>query len=494
MTAVTTTQLYKAQQLNSTQRQALALQTLKYNKSIAELSKTNKVSRKFLYQQKHKATEAINDAFAKNDDNVIFYLPITKIWLMSFILCLLLHCRSSIRGVQKLLSDMFDYSISVGSIVNHANTATQIAKSINVKQDLSYIHIAVADELYHQNKPILSGIDSRSLYCYVLTQEKQRDAETWAIHLLDIQKQGFNPHHFIADNAAGLRYGHEMVFPDKSCHGDVFHIIKDLMDLRRFIRNKYKTAIRRCLDIDIKIQKALLYGQNNHKIDLRLLAKQQEFSLEKLSKTIDTLVSWMQWDVLSKAGKSPSIRRELYDFIVEEFRNIEQHYPHRIRKLRIALEHQRDDLLAFINQLDDKLQHIAQEYNTTLSTLWKMCELQRCHLMSDKYAIRSAPLLLELGDELFDVIEESVYQAITSTDRTSCMVENLNSRLRPYLTIRKQIDNDYLQLLQFYLNHTPLLRSKHAYRQGNTPAQIMMGKTHPHWLEMISLKPFKRIA
>jgi len=32
-----------------------------------------------------------------------------------------------------------------------------------------------------------------------------------------------------------------------------------------------------------------------------------------------------------------------------------------------------------------------------------------------------------------------VYQAITSTDRTSCMVENLNSRLRPYLTLRKQM-------------------------------------------------------
>jgi len=152
------------------------------------------------------------------------------------------------------------------------------------------------------------------------------------------------------------------------------------------------------------------------------------------------------------------------------------------------------DAYAFINQLDDKLQHIAQKYNTTLSTLWKMCELQRCHLMGDNYAIRSAPLLLELGDELFDAIEEAVYQAIISTERTSCMVENLNSRLRPYLTLRKQIDNDYLQLLQFYLNHTPLLRSKHAYRQGNTPTQIMTGKTHLHWLEMIGLKPFKRTA
>lgn len=74
------------------------------------------------------------------------------------------------------------------------------------------------------------------------------------------------------------------------------------------------------------------------------------------------------------------------------------------------------------------------------------------------------------------------------------MIENFNSRLAPYFDLRKEIGSDYLQLLQFYLNHSPLLRSKHDYRREKTPTQIMMEKPHKHWLEMLGLTRFTRDA
>ena len=40
--------------------------------------------------------------------------------------------------------------------------------------------------MFAYGSPILAGIDSPSLYCYLLAQEKRRDAETWAIHLYDL--------------------------------------------------------------------------------------------------------------------------------------------------------------------------------------------------------------------------------------------------------------------------------------------------------------------
>ncbi len=83
---------------------------------------------------------------------------------------------------------------------------------------------------------------------------------------------------------------------------------------------------------------------------------------------------------------------------------------------------------------------------------------------------------------------------MSTTDKTSCMVENFNSRLRPYFFLRKEINNHYLPLLQFYLNHTPLLRSEHEYRKGKTPTEIMTDKPHPHWLEMLGLTRFKKVA
>ena len=37
--------------------------------------------------------------------------------------------------------------------------------------------------------------------------------------------------------------------------------------------------------------------------------------------------------------------------------------------------------------------------------------------------------------------------------RASSLVENLNSRLRAYFFLRRQLGKDYLTLLQFFLNH-----------------------------------------
>jgi len=244
MPAATITQSYPAHNLDSNQRQTLALELIKNNKSVSNISKQNNVSRKFLYQQKAKAVSAIHAEFNKIDDSdVLFYLPVTKSWLMSFILCLLLHCRSSMRGVQKVLDDAFDYSLSLGTICNQAQCAASKAAELNAQQDLSQIKTAASDELFRHNKPILAGVDTRSLYCYLLAQEEHRDADTWAIHLMDLQKQGFNPSRFIADAADGLRLEHKTAFPVTSCHGDHFHIIKDLVDTRRFFRNQRKSAV-----------------------------------------------------------------------------------------------------------------------------------------------------------------------------------------------------------------------------------------------------------
>jgi len=143
--------------------------------------------------------------------------------------------------------------------------------------------------------------------------------------------------------------------------------------------------------------------------------------------------------------------------------------------------------------LDTKFQAIADEFVFPLETIWEMCALQRCQHGSDRYAVRSLPLQDYLGVE-FDDVEDAVLNALDSTERTSSMVENLHSRLRPYCYLRREIGFGYLDLLQFYLNHTPFLRSERAERQGKTPTEILTGKPHPHWLEMLGYQRFKKAA
>jgi hypothetical protein len=76
--------------------------------------------------------------------------------------------------------------------------------------------------------------------------------------------------------------------------------------------------------------------------------------------------------------------------------------------------------------------------------------------------------------------------------RSSSLVENLNSRLRTYFTLRRHLGPDYLELLRFYLNHHVLERSQRPERTGKTPAEWLTGAAHPHWLELLGFTRFSR--
>jgi hypothetical protein len=76
------------------------------------------VSRKFVYQQTHKARVALDDAFqsATPEDGVLFELVVTKGWLRQVIVALALICRGSCRGVIEFMRDLLGVSMSVGTV------------------------------------------------------------------------------------------------------------------------------------------------------------------------------------------------------------------------------------------------------------------------------------------------------------------------------------------------------------------------------------------
>ncbi len=62
-------------------------------------------------------------------------------------------------------------------------------------------------------------------------------------------------------------------------------------------------------------------------------------------------------------------------------------------------------------------------------------------------------------------------------------VADVNSRLRSYFFLRRQLGKDYLTLLQFFLNHRRYIRSEDPSRVGKSPAELLRGEPHAHWLE-----------
>ena len=64
-------------------RQAIGIQELARSQPISHLAATHQVSRKFIYQQGDKAQHSLDESFdpPPADDEVLFYLPVTKSWL-----------------------------------------------------------------------------------------------------------------------------------------------------------------------------------------------------------------------------------------------------------------------------------------------------------------------------------------------------------------------------------------------------------------------------
>ena len=52
-------------------------------------------------------------------------------------------------------------------------------------------------------------------------------------------------------------------------------------------------------------------------------------------------------------------------------------------------------------------------------------------------------------------------------------VADVNSRLRNFFFLRRQLGKDYLTLLQFFLNHRRYLRSEDPTRVGKSPAELL---------------------
>jgi transposase-like protein len=478
--------------LPESDRKDLAIQALAGSETVSGLAARHGVSRKFVYQQTHKARAALDEAFSSTtpDEEVLFELAVTKTWLRQVIVALPLICRSSYRGVMEFLRDLLGLPVSVGYVHDVLQAATRQASAVNAEQDLSGIRVGLHDEIFQGATPVLAGVDAQSTYCYLLAAEQHRDADTWGVHLLDAAERGLRPDYTIADAGRGLRAGQKAAWGDTPCHGDVFHIQRQCEGLAGTLSRLAAGATSRRKTLQAGIGRAGQPDPDGELIVQLELARRSEAQANRLARDVRTLVQWLRHDVLALAGPDLATRRELFDFVVAELMAREPEDARRIRPVRVALQNQRDDLLAFAGVLDVELTAIARAHAVPEPLVREACVLHRLPSTSPAYWQGWSALRARMGGK-FHVLFDAVRGAMADTPRSSALVENLNSRLRTYFTLRRHLGGSYLDLLRFFLNHRRFVRSRHAERQGKSPRELMTGQGHPHWLTLLGLGPLQ---
>jgi hypothetical protein len=475
-------------------RQQLALDALR-GVPISHIAQDQHVSRKFVYQQLDKAHQGLALVFdpPASPEDLLFWLPVTRPWLRQLVLGLVLICHSSVRGVRELLSDLFDHPVSIGTVHNILQQAVNQARRINQQQDLSLVHIGAHDEIFQAGNPVLVGACVHSTYCYLLSQEEHRDGDTWGVRLLELRDKGFAPQATIADFGGGLRKGQQQALPDVPCRGDIFHALRDFQTLVSYLDNRAYQAIATLEDLQRRQQ----HFENRKGRKDRSLAMKAAMCLREqqraitLADDVSILLSWWQKDVLAVAGPAYGKRQALYDWIVGELLALEPRCPHKIGPVRRLLGNQRDALLAFAEQLDGDMGRLADELQIAPELVREALAVQQMDELRPARWQREKELWRQLGDK-YALLRSEVEQLAAGVVRASSVIENLNSRLRNYFFLRKQLGQDYLVLLQYYLNHRRFTRSEHQERVGKSPRELLSGEKHGHWLELLGYQRFSR--
>ena len=472
-------------------RQTLAVAALAGTQPISHLAADYGVSRKFVYQQANQAAQALAEAFGPAPpahDRVLLNLPVTEVWLHRLIVALLLVCHSSYRGVYELLRDLFHCERSLGYIHAVAHAAMARARTANDQQDLARVAIGAHDEIFQTRQPVLVGVDVSSTYCYLLSQEEHRDGDTWGVRLLELQTQGFAPQAIIGDGGSGLVAGHELALPEVPRRSDVFHVMHEVLPVVTALENRAYQALTACVKLERKqADHERKRGRRDAGVSQKLRhARPAAEAAVALADDVIMLVGWLRQDVLAVAGPCHPERVALYDFIVAELQTRAPQCPHRLEPLCTYLANQRDTVLAFATQLDADLSAVAVDFQVCPAVVRAVLAVQEMSVRDPRRWPREATLREDLRGRFYGLCE-AVGAVARGTIRASSVVENLNSRLRNYFFLRRHLGSDYLHLLRFFLNHRRFLRSEHPARVDHSPAELLTGRAHSHWLELLGL-------
>jgi hypothetical protein len=474
----------------------LALHVLAGSAPVARLAREHHVSRQFLYRQADTARAALDRAFDPPipDQGVLFHHPVTKDWLRQLVLALVLSCHSPYRGALAVLRDLFDIDIALGTVHNIVHSAVARARAINASYDLAGVRVGAHDEIFQAGRPVLVGVDTASTFCYLLSPDDHRDAETWGVRLLELAECGFAPEAIVADFGSGLRAGQALALPGVPCRGDLFHLIRDLEAVVTYLENRAYAALEVCARLERRQSPGPRRGRPPRVVDRPSEAARAECDAAvALADEIRTRAGWLRRDVLALAGPCHADRLVLYDFIAEELRARVAACPHRLGPIHRTLRDRRDDLLAFARGLDEELGRMAAAWGVAPEGLRRLLDA-RCRDERDPRRWVEAAAVRNQLRGWYEPACRAVDALIAGTVRASSVVENLNGRLRGYFGLRRHLGEDYLELLRFYLNHRELERSERAERRGKTPAELLTGAAHGHWLELLGFERFARPA
>ncbi len=155
---------------------------------------------------------------------------------------------------------------------------------------------------------------------------------------------------------------------------------------------------------------------------------------------------------------------------------------------RLSERIEKDAALGFIRRLESDLMELAEDYNIPVSVVNDIYRLCGYRKNTDVYYELEEAIFITLYEEgkedLYEIVRDDIRILIEGTVRASSLVENTNQKIRPYINAKHVLSGPFCELIQLYINTRKYRRSIKG-RTVKSPAELMMGRCHPPFLELL---------
>ena len=463
--------------------------------TISSVANLFGVTRQGIYKNIHRLTEL--DAQIKElPSNITDCLLVTSQKIDETILSLALDAHAPLEGIQRVLTCVYGANgcRSIGYISTLLAKAGKFAEKITQTIPLHDVTQGANDEIFDAfDNPVLTGVDVESSYIYLMLDMLDRKGETWELALDSLKDSGLSLKVAISDAGTGLLKGVKAAFPDVQSQIDVFHVLRDIGRTVYKFKEHVMKELARCYELEKAVAN---YKNPWHKktiADKNKLADCQE-GLTTMVEDYDTLSCLYSWvhELMSFSGYTYDEVMELMEWLLDEMASIAKRHrwahklSHEITRFRKRLP----ATMLFLNRLFDDFAKKARAMGLPEEAFYLLYRRLGTTKDSEAYADLTRRAMETIGEKQFRMVEEAHAEIVGSIKRASSLVENVNSRLRAYMNIKKHVSSSFYSLVQLHMNTKKYRRSRVKSRQGRSPVEILTDEEWPELIELFEKRGF----
>jgi hypothetical protein len=473
---------------------------------VSDLAREYGVSRLDVYEARDKGRTALEDVFAPDttegdDGEVLFELKVTRGDIKRSIIAAKAIGPYSHRDIVALVPIFYKgYRVSYGKTDQILGEAEERAADFSRKVNLSRIQNVALDEMFSQGWPVLSGIDIDTQYLFQLQKHESRSGDEWEGSLKKLRdEQGLVPKRVVKDAGTGLAKGVSGCWEDAAQNDDIFHAVRLLGQELYHLERRAYAAIREEYELEEKRgRKGTSYqlGQQLRRARARVAMLMERYDrFEALQREVQRVLD------LSDPGSGVlHSSAEVVETLQRAADEMTTLGGHRIIKAAKYLRNRAKGLGQYLDDLDRRLkektpkaggeevvQAVVRLYQAGLN-VGRKCPVWEKRVR-DKEFLDAAEHLLRVtkaNEKRIQRAFKMVLPILEQRYRASSCIENLNSALRPYLVVHKNVEQGFLNLYQFYWN----TREREWGRgKGTSCYEQLTGKRVEDWLTLLGYPP-----